>query len=178
MYRYNCDRLYFGYVLSLLSTHLKLRLVYGHFFFCQRKNYFDSKCKFCNQVVRWGIDHKVDFKFERYFIHGWADFKSDIFCSSKFYSDTLNKKLDGCCYFESLKKPREITEMLATITIRIMLNIFKRVLFTSEGHVKLTFYSYLGDISKEIFQFACEKIDVRFANLAFEEYRPNIDYNA
>ena len=161
-----------------MLIHLSLRFVYGHLFFCWRKNFFDSKCKLCTRAIRWEIDKKAGFKFERYFVYGWPDFKNDIFCSPKFYCKDLNNKFDQCPYFEAINKPGEVVEMFGTVAIRILLNICKRFLFCSEEHVKLTFYAYLADISGQIFSFACENIDTRFANIAFNNYLPHVDYNA
>ena len=154
-----------------------MRFVYGHFCFCWRKNFFESKCKFCTQSARWEMDKKAGFKFERYFTHGWCDFKADIFCSPKFYCYEFNKKFDSCSYFESINKPDQVAEMFGIIAIKILLNVSKRVLICSEENAKLVFYSYLADISGQIFNFACENIDARFANIVFDNYLPHVDYS-
>ena len=151
IYKSKCDRLYFAYVKQLVSYHLTLRFVYCHLFYYHRKNIFEASCKLCIQVVRWEVDKKVGFKYERYFVSGWSDNKNDIFCSPKFFSYDLNKKFDGCSYCEALNNPNELVEMFGTISVRIMLNIIKRYLICDEELVKLVFYAYLAEISNQIF---------------------------
>ena len=178
IYRSQYDRLYFSHVKRLLNCNLSPRFVYAHLFFCHRKNIFEARCKLCTQIVRWDIDKKVNFKFERYFTYGWSDFKNDVFCSPKFFSNELNKKFDGCSHFEATNKVDEIVEMFGTITIRILLSICKRILFCREEHVKLIFHSYLAELSNQIFNFACQNIDMRFAKVACDTYLPYVDHAA
>ena len=178
IYKSKCDRLYFAYVKQLLSYHLRLRLAYCHLFYWCRKNIFEASCKLWIQVVRWEVDKKAGFKYERYFVSGWSNHKNDIFCSPKFFFYDPNKKFDGCSYFEALKNPDELVEMFGTISVRIMLNIIKRYLICNEEHAKLVFYAYLAEISNQILNFVCQNINMSFAWSTFDIYRPYFDYNA
>ena len=181
IYKSKCDKRYFAYVKQLLSYHLRLvycLFVYCHLFYCRRKNIFEASCQLCIQVVRWEVDKKAGFKYERYFVSGWSDHKNDIFCTPKFFSYDLNKKCGGCSYFEALNNPNELVEMFGTISVRIMLNIIKRYLICNEEHAKLVFDAYLSEISHQIFNFVCQNINMSFAWSTFDIYRPYFYYNA
>ena len=70
-YPYKCDRLYLANFIYTLKENLTMRLIYGHTFWCQRKNILDSECRLCCQVFKWDSDSNYQFLFSSNCMNFW-----------------------------------------------------------------------------------------------------------
>ena len=108
---------------------------------------------------------------------GWTEHFSEIFCSTKFFCKESNDKLGTCQYFESINNPTEVVNMFASVTIRIFLNLSKEILLRNVAPNSI-FYHYLAEKTSEIFNFVCANVNMGYACVAFDDFKPYIDYNA
>ena len=86
-YHYKCDRLYLANFIYLLKTHLNPRFVYGHLFWCQRKNILESKCGICTQVFKWEGDSDDIFLYSNKYMGFWDTRAEKLFCSDTYLSE-------------------------------------------------------------------------------------------
>ena len=101
-YHYKCDRLYLANFIWQLKTHLNPRFLYGHLFWCQRKNILDSHCRICTRVFKWDGDNSDVFIYSSNYMDFWDAHAEKLFCSDSYIAENCNINRQRCIYFENV----------------------------------------------------------------------------
>ena len=176
IHHYKADRLYLANFKFQLKQYLNARFVYGHFFWCQRRNILDSQCRICTLVFKWDNDDYAVYQYSNNFMDFWDTHLEKVFCENTYLyeSEIVNRK--ECVYFENFYTPTQLTNMFGVISCRIFLNLGKRCFFVGRMS-NPEIYRYYAKHTKKLFYFVCNNVKTTFANRALFEFKPFLDYD-
>ena len=175
-YPYKCDRLYLVYFFFILKEKLTIRMIYGLLFWCQRKNFVDSECKFCCQVFRWNGDTNNQLIFSKCYTDFWDTHSEQVFVQDTYLSENLGLK-KRCGYFENVCTVAQLVNFFGIIACRLFLNVGKRVLFVGKICKNEDIYRFYAKFTDKLFKFICEKVRYDYANVAIYSLKPYVDYD-
>ena len=149
----------------------------GIYFWCQRKNILESKCRICTQVFKWEGDSDDIFLYSSKYMDFWDTHAEKLFCSDTYLSENCKLTNVRCTYFEEFYTSHQLVNMFGTIACRIFIYLGKRNFFVGRMNNE-GIYRYYGKFTRKLFSFVCSNIRPGYANKAIYELRPAIDYDS
>ena len=103
--------------------------LYGHFFWCQRRNILDSQCRICTSVFKWDNDDYAVYQYSNNLMDFWDTHLEKLFCENTYLYESEIDNRKECVYFENFYTAPQLINMFGVISCRIFLNLGKRCFF-------------------------------------------------